>query len=186
MNRIYFSISGLVAALIACQASSTPPTQPAPLDTPSFQSSPSSTTDCSMIFASYDLPHAATNIGGKELYDLAATEPSDTYLSVSATVVEAQHLVGANNTDGTLIFAYISDLNVDIVTTHVLLIYLPDGGEAVSLLPVDSKISASGLYVGNVYPDKNLFTVFPNEEENTKFPSIKAETASYGCPQIGH
>ena len=182
MNKIYFSISGLVAALIACQIFSTPPTQPAPLDTPSIQSSPSSTTDCSLIFASYDLPHAATDIGGQELYDLAATEPSDTYLSASATVTEAQHLVGANNTDGTLILAYISDLVGDVTSTYGLLIYLPDGGEAVSLLLVDSKISVSGLYVGYVYPDKNLFTVFPNEQENTKFPSIKAETASYGCP----
>jgi len=102
MNKIYFAISGLVSAMIACQTFSAPPTQPPAVDIPSIQSSPSSTTDCSIIFASYDLPHAATDIGGQELYDLAATEPSDTYLSASATVTEAQHLVSASGWDSRL------------------------------------------------------------------------------------
>ena len=175
--------------LSACQSAQIPSTATATVapstDIPitSTQTSSSPSTDCTIIFASYDLPHAATDIGGQELYDLAATQPSDTYLSASATVTEAQHLVSASDgVDGTLVFAYIGDLDGGVIKAYYLLIYLPDAGEAVSQLPVDSKMDISGLYVGYVYPPKNLFTAFPNENEDTKFPSIKAETASYGCP----
>lgn len=152
-------------------------------DQPSIQTPSSSSSDCNIIFASYDTPHAATEIGGQELYDLAVTEPSDTYLSATTTVIEARHLVSAaDGVDGTLVFAYIGDLEGDVIKAHALLVYLPDGGEAINKLPVDSQLYISGPYVGYVYPPKGLFIAFPNEKEDTKFPSIKAETASYGCP----
>lgn len=177
MLAVNLACAGLAAAPTATSTS-------APTQTPALtQASSSSTNSCTITLASYDLPHEAADIGGQELYDLAATEPNNTYLSISATVTEAQHLVSASDgVDGTLVFAYIGDLEEGVIKAHYLLIYLPDGGEAVSQLPVDSKISVSGLYVGYVYPPKNLFTAFPNENEDTKFPSIKAETASYGCP----
>jgi hypothetical protein len=186
-NSKVLIIAGVFALLCACSSISTPstsaPIPPSHTPVASAQSSPSSTTDCHITLASYDIPHAANDIGGQALYDLAATEPSDIYLSASAIVMEAQHLVSeSEDVDGPLVLAYIGDLDGNVIKAHVLLIYLPDGGEAVNQLPVDSKIGISGPYVGYVYPPKNLFTTFPNENEDTKFPSIKAETASYGCP----
>lgn len=150
---------------------------------PSIQTSSSTSNDCSIIVASYDIPHAATDIGGRALYDLAVTEPGETYLSASTIVMEARHLVSTSDgVDGTLVLAYIGDLDGDTIKAHALLVYLPDEGDAVNQLPVDSQLYISGPYVGYVYPPKNLFTAFPNENEDTKFPSIQAETASYGCP----
>jgi SAM-dependent methyltransferase len=186
-NSKVLIMAGVLALSCACSSLSTPstsvPIPPTDTAVTSTLSLPSSTTDCHITVASYDTPHAANDIGGQALYDLAATEPSDVYLSASAIVMEAQHLVSeSDDVDGTLVLAYIGDLDGDVIKAHVLLIYLPDGGEAVNQLPVDSKIGISGPYVGYVYPPKNLFAKFPNEKEDTKFPSIKAETASYGCP----
>ena len=138
---------------------------------------------CTVTIASYELPHDAKQVKGKELYDLAATEPGEIYLSAKAVAVEAQRLLSpSEGVDGTLVYAYIDDMEADGVHGYYLLIYLPDQGQGVEKIAENSRITVSGAYVGYVYPPANLFVVFPNDPEITKFPSIKAENASYGCP----
>lgn len=139
--------------------------------------------DCTVTIASYELPHDAKQVKGKELYELAATEPGEIYLSVDAVVVEAQRLLSpSEGVDGTLVYAYIGDMEAGGLHGYYLLIYLPGQGQGVEKITENSRITASGAYVGYVYPPANLFAAFPNDPEITKFPSIKAESASYGCP----
>ena len=184
-----------VLFLASCAAPATPepiqtltpePTQtlrPEPTATQAaLNDTSSSAGDCTLVLGSYDLPHTSTKAGGQELYDLAEKEPSDTYLELKAVVTEAAHLVAPNDgVDGTLIFANIDDVDGNTIYRFAVLIYLPDGGAGVGQITADSRITASGLYVGYVYPPEDLFVSFPNHAPKTKFPSIKAETAAYGC-----
>jgi hypothetical protein len=180
-RRLYFVIAILVFSSLACGLVTGQPGS-----NPVVDSSSSVVTEDGCTLVHYSLPHEATSLNGKALYEFAATEPTDAYLSVTATVVEARHLVQkADGVDGTLVFAYIGDQESDGIHAYYLLTYLPDEGQGVSVITPDSLITASGLYVGYVYPPANLFAAFPNDPEITKFPSIKAELASYGCPSPG-
>lgn len=180
-RRLYFVISVLVFASLACGLGLGQPGS-----NPVVDSSSSVVTEDGCTIVHYSVPHEAASLNGKALYEFAATEPTDAYLSVTAIVVEARRLVQeSDGVDGTLVFAYIGDQEGEGIHAYYLLIYLPDEGKGVPVITPDSLITASGLYVGYVYPPANLFAAFPNDPEITKFPSIKAESASYGCPSSG-